>query len=138
MPRLSIDHFYMGVAKEAAELSYCERRKVGAVIVKDGNILSFGYNGNPSGMSNECEENGVTKDTVLHAESNAILKCARDTKSTEGATLYLTLSPCIHCAKLIIQSGIENVFYDQVYRDTSGLDLLSQAKINHQILKNGN
>ena len=113
-----------------AENSYCERRKVGALLVKDKMIISDGYNGTPAGFENVCEdENGITKPYVLHAEANAITKVARSNNSSEGATLYVTASPCIECAKLIIQSGIKRVVYRDLYRITSGIDLLRRAGV---------
>lgn len=122
--------FYMGFAFHAASASRARRLRVGAVIVKDGNILAFGYNGTPKGFENDCEDgNGNTKPEVLHAESNAIAKCARSTQSAEGADLYITDSPCVECAKLIIQSGIRRVFYTYTYRVTTGIGLLHKAGI---------
>jgi dCMP deaminase len=113
-----------------AENSYCERRKVGALIVKNKMIISDGYNGTPSGFENICEdENNVTKPYVLHAEANAITKIARSHNSSDGATLYITDSPCIECAKLIIQSGIKRVVYSKKYRLDDGLNLLRKANI---------
>lgn len=117
------------MARIWAENSYCKRRKVGALIVKDDSIISDGYNGTPSGFENECECGGKTKPYVLHAEANAITKLAKDTRSSLGATLYVTMSPCIECAKLIIQAGIKRVVYDEEYRDTSGIDLLRCAGV---------
>lgn len=117
-----------------AENSYCERRKVGALLVKDRMIISDGYNGTPSGFENICEdEDGVTKSYVLHAEANAITKVAKSHNSSEGSTLYITDSPCIECAKLIIQSGITRVVYSRAYRITDGLELLERAgiELNH-------
>ncbi len=110
--------------------SYCKRRKVGALIVKDKMIISDGYNGTPSGFENICEdENGVTKPYVLHAEANAMTKVAKSGNSSDGATLYVTASPCIECSKLIIQSGIKRVVYRDEYRLTDGVDLLRRAGI---------
>ena len=110
--------------------SYCERRKVGALIVKNKMIISDGYNGTPTGFENVCEdENNVSKPYVLHAEANAITKIARSHNSSDGATLYVTASPCIECAKLIIQSGIRRIVYGEKYRLTDGLDLLERAGI---------
>lgn len=127
----NIDKLYMDIALRISEQSWCERNKVGAVIVMDNNILSFGYNGTPRGFTNSCEtKDGVTRVEVLHAESNAILKCAKAGRSTEGATLYITLAPCVECAKLIIQSGISNVLYMEDYRDSSGVELLIRAGIS--------
>jgi len=122
--------FYMGLAHKIAEASYCERSKVGALLEKDHNIISFGYNGTPSGFDNCCEINpSVTKPEVLHAESNAITKCAKSTHSSNGATLYVTVAPCFDCAKLIIQAGIVTVVYDKLYRNDDGLALLHEAGI---------
>lgn len=113
-----------------AENSYCKRRKVGALLVKDKMIISDGYNGTPAGFENVCEdEHNVTKPYVLHAEANAITKVARSNNSSEGATLYVTSSPCIECAKLIIQAGIKRVVYADTYRLSDGIDLLSRASI---------
>lgn len=119
-----LDTVFMNMAKEVATLSHCVRTKVGSLIVNNGNVISFGYNGMPSGMDNDCESEGETKREVLHSESNAILKAAKNGFSTNGATLYLTMSPCIECSKLIIQSGIARVVYLQEYRDISGLVFL--------------
>lgn len=113
-----------------AENSYCQRRKVGALIVKDNMIISDGYNGTPSGFENVCEdEEGLTKPYVLHAEANAITKIARSSNNSDGATLYVTASPCIECAKLIVQAGIKRVVYAEKYRLTDGIDLLERAGI---------
>ena len=121
---------YMRMARIWAENSYCERRKVGALIVKERMIISDGYNGTPCGFENVCEdENNKTKPYVLHAEANAITKVARSSNSSEGATLYVTSSPCIECAKLIIQAGIRRVVYGEQYRLTDGIDLLKRAGI---------
>ena len=110
--------------------SYCKRRQVGAILVKDRMIISDGYNGTPSGFENQCEdENGVTKPYVLHAEANAITKVAKPGNSSKGATLYVTAAPCIECAKLIIQAGIARVVYKDEYRLTDGIDLLKRAGI---------
>lgn len=120
----------MEMAAIWAQNSYCRRRKVGALIVKDRMIISDGYNGTPSGFENICEdENGVTKPYVLHAEANAITKVAQSGNSSRGATLYVTASPCIECSKLIIQSGIKRVVYRDEYRLTDGVDLLRKAGI---------
>lgn len=125
-----LDLRYIRMAQIWAENSYCERRKVGALIVKDKMIISDGYNGTPSGFENVCEtEEGVTKSYVLHAEANAITKIARSGNNSDGATLYVTSSPCIECAKLIIQSGIKRVVYSEQYRLTEGIDLLKRAGI---------
>lgn len=158
MPRIDIHKVYMNIAEEISQLSYAERKKVGCILVKDGTIISHGYNGTPYGFGNECEEykeryydhpDGaeclvdqgyelmeggiarklVTKDVVLHAESNAISKVAKSSNSSEDADLYVTLSPCFDCSKLIIQSGIKRVFYREEYRIKDGLDLLQIAGV---------
>ncbi len=124
------DKSYLEMAHVWAKNSYCRRRQVGALIVKNRMIISDGYNGTPSGFENVCEdETGSTKQYVLHAEANAITKVAKSNNSSEGATLYVTDSPCIECAKLIIQAGISRVVYDREYRITDGLDLLRRAGI---------
>ncbi|WP_348797503.1 deoxycytidylate deaminase [Flavobacterium adhaerens] len=124
------DRAYLRIATEWSALSYCKRKQVGAIIVKDRMIISDGYNGTPSGFENCCEdENGLTRWDVLHAEANAILKVARSTQSCEGATLYITLSPCKECSKLIHQSGIKRVVYHNGYRDDSGIQFLLKAGI---------
>lgn len=118
------------MANEWGQLSHCIRKKVGALIVKDRMIISDGYNGTPSGFENYCEdEEGYTKWYVLHAEANAILKVASSTQSCKGATLYITLSPCQQCSKLIHQAGIKRVVYAQAYKDRSGLDFLEKAGV---------
>ena len=127
---LTFDKRYMQMARSWAENSYCERRKVGALIVKNKMIISDGFNGTPSGFENICEdENNTSKPYVLHAEANAITKVARSNNSSDGATLYVTASPCIECAKLIIQSGIKRVVFGEHYRITDGIDLLKRAGI---------
>ena len=124
------DKAYLRIAKEWSLLSYCKRKKVGAIIVRDRMIISDGYNGTPSGFENCCEdEEGITRWDVLHAEANAILKVARSTQSCEGATLYITLSPCKECSKLIHQSGIVRVVYQNGYRDDAGLEFLIKAGV---------
>ena len=123
------DHSYLEMAEIWAQNSYCTRRTVGALLVKDRMIISDGYNGTPSGFENICEEDGVTKPYVLHAEANAITKVAKSGNSSEGATLYVTASPCMECSKLIIQSGIKRVVYRDEYRITDGIDLLRRAGI---------
>ena len=135
MPRISIKTVYMQNAYQYATLSYAERRKVGCVIVKDHQVISFGYNGTPHGFDNECEINDMTKPEVLHAESNAIMKVAKSTMSCEGAELYTTTCPCFGCAKLIIQAGISKVYYTEEYRDMSGVALLGKAGIVVEHLK---
>ncbi|SEC16874.1 dCMP deaminase [Tenacibaculum sp. MAR_2009_124] len=132
--QLKYDKAYLKMAREWGQLSHCERKKVGALIVKDRMIISDGYNGTPSGFENPCEnDEGYTKWYVLHAEANAILKVAGSTQSCEGATLYITLSPCQQCSKLIHQAGIKRVVYADAYKDRSGLDFLEKAgvKLTH-------
>jgi dCMP deaminase len=133
MNKLKIEKYdkaYLRIAKEWGRLSYCKRKQVGAIIGKDRMIISDGYNGTPSGFENCCEdEEGLTKWYVLHAEANAILKVAGSTQSCEGATLYITLSPCKECSKLIHQSGIKRVVYLEGYKDDSGLDFLRKAGV---------
>lgn len=159
MPRIPIEISYMQVAYQFAKLSYANRRKVGCVIVKDDQVISFGYNGMPYGFDNKCENDdviyyenpdaaldyieqgydcqggcctkidGITKREVLHAESNAIMKVAKSTMRCDGATLYTTTCPCFDCAKLIIQAGISKVYYTEDYRDMSGVELLKKVKI---------
>lgn len=156
MKQEKLDEVYMNVAKQVASLSHCVRSKVGAVLVKDGNIISFGYNGTPSGMDNACEckeylsskqggwldtdvirenwpyrdERGhyklVTKSETIHAEVNAILKAAKTGASVDGSTLYLTLSPCLDCSKLVLQAGVKRVVYYETYRNLDGPNFLSQ------------
>ena len=129
------DYLYMRMARVWAENSYCIRRQVGALMVKDQRIISDGYNGTPSGFENVCEdENNVSKPYVLHAEANAISKVARSHNSSDGATLYVTASPCIECSKLIIQAGIRRVVYGELYRLTDGIDLLKRAGIEVEYL----
>lgn len=125
-----LDKRYIRMASIWAENSYCVRRKVGALIVKDKMIISDGYNGTPAGFENICEdENNLTKPYVLHAEANAITKIARSNNSSNGATLYVTASPCIECAKLIIQAGIKRVVYSEKYRLEDGIELLKRAQV---------
>lgn len=125
------DRAYLRIATEWGRLSYCKRKQVGAIIVRDRMIISDGYNGTPSGFENCCEDaEGLTQWYVLHAEANAILKVARSTQSCEGATLYITLSPCRECSKLIHQSGIKRVVYQHGYRDDSGLQFLIKAGVD--------
>ena len=133
--QLHLDLRYLRMARIWAQNSYCQRRKVGALVVKDKMIISDGYNGTPSGFENVCEdENNVTHPYVLHAEANAITKLARSSNNSDGATLYVTASPCIECAKLIIQSGIKRVIYAEKYRLTDGIDLLERANIEVKYL----
>ncbi|MDO4691807.1 MAG: dCMP deaminase family protein [Porphyromonadaceae bacterium] len=128
--QLILDKRYLRMAEIWAENSYCERRKVGALIVKDKSIISDGYNGTPAGFENICEdEEGLTKQYVLHAEANALTKVASSTNNCSGATIYITAAPCIECAKLIIQSKIQRVVYSEEYRLTDGVDLLKRAGI---------
>ncbi|MBR3093907.1 MAG: dCMP deaminase family protein [Bacteroidaceae bacterium] len=130
-----LDRRYLRMARIWAENSYCERRKVGALVVKDNMIISDGYNGTPSGFENICEdENNTTKPYVLHAEANAITKLARSHNSSKGATMYITDSPCIECAKLIIQSGIKRVLYANTYRLDDGINLLKRAGIDVEFI----
>ena len=121
---------YMDVAKRFSQLSYAQRLKVGAIIVKDDRIVAYGYNGMPSGWDNNCEEENKTRPEVLHAESNAIAKLARSNDSGLDADIFITHSPCIECAKLIYQSGIKRVYFGENYRNTDGLDFLTASKIN--------
>ena len=127
--QIQFDKSYLDMAEVWSRNSYCQRRRVGALIVKDRMIISDGYNGTPTGFENVCEENGVTKPYVLHAEANAITKVAKSHNSSDGATLYVTDSPCMECAKLIIQSGIKRVVYRREYRIIDGIDLLKKAGI---------
>lgn len=135
MPRINIEVIYMQIAYQVAKLSYAERRKVGCVIVKDEQIVSFGYNGTPHGFDNECEtysKDGcecTTKREVLHAESNALTKLAKSTLTSKDTILYTTTLPCFDCAKLIIQAGVKEVYYCEDYRDMSGIMLLQRAGI---------
>ncbi len=127
----NIDQRYLRMARIWAENSYCKRRQVGAIIVKENMIISDGYNGTPSGFENVCEdEYNRTKAYVLHAEANAITKIARSGNSSDGATLYVTASPCLECAKLIIQAGIKRVVYSEQYRLEDGINLLKRAGID--------
>lgn len=125
-----IDKRYLRMASIWAENSYCQRRKVGAILVRDQMIISDGYNGTPAGFENVCEDaDGTTKPYVLHAEANAITKVARSNNSSEGSTLYITASPCLECAKLIIQAGIKRVVFNELYRLADGIDLLRRAGV---------
>lgn len=134
--QFEVDKRYLRMALVWAENSYCERRKVGALIVKDQRIISDGYNGTPSGFENVCEdENNVTKAYVLHAEANAITKVAASSNSSKGATIYVTSAPCIECAKLIIQSGIRRVVYSEKYRVEDGCQLLKRAGISVEYIE---
>lgn len=137
--QLKYDKAYLRIANEWGKLSYCKRRQVGALIVKDRMIISDGYNGTPSGFENFCEDDdGYTKWYVLHAEANAILKVASSTQASKGATLYITLSPCKECSKLIHQAGIVRVVYAQAYKDDSGIQFLKKAGIDLQLIENLN
>ncbi len=128
--QLTLDRRYLRMARIWAENSYCKRRQVGALIVKDKSIISDGYNGTPSGFENVCEdEHGVTKKYVLHAEANAITKVAASTNNCCGATVYVTASPCIECAKLIVQAGIKRVVYSEEYHLRDGIELLQHAGV---------
>lgn len=128
--KLRYDKAYLRMAQTWAELSHCERKKVGALIVRDGRIISDGYNGTPAGFTNCCEDqNGDTHWYVLHAEANAILKVARSTNDCSGATLFITLSPCKDCSKLVLQAGIKRVVYMMEYKDTMGVDFLRSAGV---------
>jgi len=133
--QIALDLRYLRMAKIWAENSYCVRRKVGSLIVKDKMIISDGYNGTPAGFENVCEDdNNVTKPYVLHAEANAITKVAKSNNSSDGATLYVTASPCLECAKLIIQAGIIRVVYGEKYHSEDGLNLLVRAGIENMYL----
>lgn len=128
--QLKYDKAYLRIAQEWSKLSHCKRKQVGALIVKDRMIISDGYNGTPTGFENFCEdEEGYTKWYVLHAEANAILKVASSTQSCQGATLYITMSPCKECSKLILQAGIKRLVYFLDYKDNSGLEFLSKSGI---------
>ena len=133
--QLKFDKAYLRIAREWGKLSHCKRKQVGALIVKDRMIISDGYNGTPTGFENYCEDDeGYTKWYVLHAEANAILKVASSTQSCQGATLYITMSPCKECSKLIHQAGIKRLVYEIGYKDTSGIDFLEKAGIDlHQV-----
>ncbi|MCC8152874.1 MAG: dCMP deaminase family protein [Tannerellaceae bacterium] len=134
--RFELDKRYLRMAAVWSENSYCKRRQVGALIVKDKMIISDGFNGTPSGFENVCEdENNVTKPYVLHAEANAITKVAASSNSSKGATIYVTSAPCIECAKLIIQSGIERVVYSEKYRTNDGCALLERAGITVEYIE---
>jgi dCMP deaminase len=135
--QLKYDKAYLRMAKEWGKLSYCKRKQVGAVIVKDKMIISDGYNGTPSNFENFCEDDeGYTKWYVLHAEANAILKVASSTQSCKNATLYITLSPCKECSKLVHQAGITRVVYNEAYKDNSGIKFLEKAGIEIEHINN--
>lgn len=123
---------YIDICKKIASHSKCKRKKVGCILVKDNRIISIGYNGTPSKFCNECEKNNKTLPSVIHAESNALMKCAKSFESSNGAYLYCTLSPCYDCSKLIIQAGIKKVYFAEYYSDVSGLKILKQAKIKYE------
>ena len=129
------DRAYMKMALEWAKLSHCTRKKVGAILVKEGMIISDGYNGTPTGFPNDCEDaQGATHWYVLHAEANAIMKVARSTNNAREATLYLTHSPCKDCSKLVLQAGIKRLVYRETYKDTAGLSLLKEGGVDvHQL-----
>ena len=135
--QLKYDKAYLRMASEWGKLSYCERKQVGAIIVKDRMIISDGYNGTPTGFDNCCEdENNKTQWYVLHAEANAIMKVAKSTNNSNGATLYITLSPCRECSKLVLQSGIRRVVYLNAYKDDSGLKFLEKAGVEIEYIPN--
>ncbi|WP_026754129.1 dCMP deaminase family protein [Sediminibacter sp. Hel_I_10] len=137
--QLRYDKAYLRIAQEWGKLSHCKRKQVGALIVKDRMIISDGYNGTPTGFENYCEDDeGYTKWYVLHAEANAILKVASSTQTCKGATLYITLSPCKECSKLIHQAGIIRVVYSQDYKDNSGLQFLEKAGIALELIEDVN
>lgn len=134
--QLRYDKAYLRMASSWAQLSHCNRKQVGALIVKDDMIISDGYNGTPSGFDNCCEDdNGETHWYVLHAEANAILKVAKSTNNAKGATLYLTLSPCKDCSKLILQAGIKRVVFVNLYKDSEGVDFLQAAGVDVEQIK---
>ena len=134
--QLRYDKAYLRMALECGKLSHCKRKQVGAIIVKDRMIISDGYNGTPTGFENYCEDDeGYTKWYVLHAEANAILKVASSTQSCKGATLYITLSPCKECSKLIHQAGITRVVYSKGYKDDSGLRFLEKAGVKIELIE---
>ena len=136
LKQLRYDKAYLRMAKEWCKLSHCKRKQVGAIIVKDRMIISDGYNGTPTGFENYCEDDeGYTKWYVLHAEANAILKVASSTQSCKGATLYITLSPCKECSKLIHQAGFVRVVYSEAYKDDSGLNFLKKAGVKLDLIK---
>ncbi len=135
--QLKFDRAYLRMAREWGKLSHCQRKQVGAIIVKDRMIISDGFNGTPSGFNNACEDKeGLTKWYVLHAEANAILKVAASTQSSKNATLYINLSPCKECSKLIHQAGIIRVVYQHRYKDDAGLDFLEKAGVDLQHIEN--
>lgn len=130
MPKISDNQFYGSLVTDISKRSYSKRKQVGALAVRDNDIIAYGFNGTPKGFDNCCEdENNVTKPEVLHAELNLICKCAKSGKSLDGASLYITLSPCIDCAKLIVQCGIKEVFYIEEYRNIEGIEFLKKNNI---------
>lgn len=129
MPKINPNKVYMKIAYEIAQMSYANRKKVGAILVKDNSILCYGYNGTVSGFDNNCEIDNVTVPEVIHAEGNCIAKVAKSTSSCEGAVLYVTLSPCYECSKLIIQSGISKVYFHEFYRNINGIDFLNKMNV---------
>jgi dCMP deaminase len=136
MPNVSEHSVFMNIAYEISRFSYAERKKVGAILVKDGSIIGFGYNGTPAGYyTNVCEKDNVTIDEVLHAETNLLSKVCKSTISSEGSILYTTLSPCFECSKMIYQAGIKEVYYSELYRDTKGIDFLAQLHVACILLK---
>lgn len=130
--KINWNNTYIEICKLISKHSKCKRKKVGCILVKDNRIISIGYNGTPSKFCNICEKNNKTLQSVIHAESNALMKCAKSVESSNGADLYCTLSPCYDCCKLIIQSGIKNVYFNELYNDISGLQLLKKAKIKYE------
>jgi len=129
MPRIDIHKTYMKMALNIAELSYCERKKVGCIMVKDKAVISCAYNGTVAGSDNSCEIDGVTKKEVIHAELNCVAKVSKSTNSSDGSAMYITLSPCFECAKVMCASGVSNVYYLEIYRDMSGIEFLEQNGI---------
>jgi len=141
MPNIDRNKMYMKIAYEIANQSYCVRRKVGSILVKDKQIISDGYNGTPAGFDNVCEiDKNTTKKEVLHAELNALAKVGKSTNSSDGVTMYITLSPCQNCSSMIIQFGIKHVYYCEEYRDLSGVEMLKKAgvKVERIILDDNN
>lgn len=140
MKELRYAHFYMDLASRVAKMSYSQRKQVGCVVVKDNNIISYGWNGMPAGMPNQCEvldldtNEMVTRPEVSHAEENALAKLAKSSNSSLGADVYLTLSPCMQCAKLLYSSGIANVYFAEAYRDQAGVEYLLERGVNAQLL----
>ena len=130
MPNCDIHKSYIAIAEEIAKRSYAKRLKVGAVLVRNNSIISDGYNGMPYGFENSCETDNVTNKEVLHAETNAIAKIAKSNLSSEGSSLYVTTSPCLECAKILIQCGISSVYFNERYRNLEGVELLLKANVN--------